>query len=397
MIERPRQAIILAGGRGTRLGELTAHRPKAMVEIHGKPFLAYLVEMLREQGFQRLLLLLGYLPEVIQDYFKDGRDWGIKIEYSVTQPDDLTCHRMKVAKSMIEPCFLLMYCDNYWPLQMNKMWEKFVAAKVPAMTTVYSNKDKYSKDRVLVGKDDCIEIFDRAPTTPGLQGVEISYAILMKEVLDLMPQQDELFEQAVYPSLVKQRKLLAYVTDHRYYSVGSAERLPLTQSFLSRDPTIILDRDGVLNKKPQKAEYVRKWEEFEWLPGAKESLRLFAKAGYRTIIVSNQAGIARQEMSEEDLLRIHDRMQIEVLRAEGRIDQIYYCKHGWDEGCDCRKPKPGMLFQAQRDFSLDLTRTVFIGDDDRDGQAAAAAGCPYFQVNDEISLLDITNKLLGSS
>jgi D-glycero-D-manno-heptose 1,7-bisphosphate phosphatase len=90
-------------------------------------------------------------------------------------------------------------------------------------------------------------------------------------------------------------------------------------------------------------------------------------------------------------------MQIEVLRAEGRIDQIYYCKHGWDEGCDCRKPKPGMLFQAQRDFSLDLTRTVFIGDDDRDGQAAAAAGCPYFQVNDEISLPDITNKLLGSS
>ena len=219
----------------------------------------------------------------------------------------------------------------------------------------------------------------------------------MKEVLDLIPQQDELFEQAIYPPLAKQRKLLAHITDHRYYSVGSAERLPLTQSFLSRTPTVILDRDGVLNKKPKRAQYVRKWEEFEWLPGAKESLRRLAEAGYQTIIVSNQAGIARQEMSEEALLHIHDCMERDVLKAGGRIDKIYFCKHGWDDGCACRKPKPGMLFQAQRDFNLDLTRTVFIGDDDRDGQAAEAAGCPYFSVNDGSSLLDITNKLLGSS
>jgi D-glycero-D-manno-heptose 1,7-bisphosphate phosphatase len=88
--ERPRQAVILAGGRGTRMRPITDDRPKPMVPILGKPFLEYQIEQLRDEGFERILLLLGYLPEVVMDYFGDGNRWGVKIEYSVTEPDDLT-------------------------------------------------------------------------------------------------------------------------------------------------------------------------------------------------------------------------------------------------------------------------------------------------------------------
>ena len=104
--------------------------------------------------------------------------------------------------------------------------------------------------------------------------------------------------------LAEQRQLLAFLTDHRYYSVGSLQRLPLTESFLGRRPTVILDRDGVLNKKPPKAQYVKSWHEFEWLAGAKEALRLFNETGYRVIVVSNQAGVARGAMTETQLLEI---------------------------------------------------------------------------------------------
>jgi D-glycero-D-manno-heptose 1,7-bisphosphate phosphatase len=366
-----------------------------MIQIHGKPFLEYMLEMLRDQGFVRILLLLGYLPEVIQEYFGNGSRWDIQIEYSVSNPDDLTVRRVQLAQERLDPCFLLLYCDNYWPMQIEKMWSRFVAANVLAMTTVYSNKDKYSRDSVTVDPDGYIQVIDRSRTTPGLQGIEISYAFLNRSALEFLPEQDALIEEALYPQLARRRQLLAYVTHHRYYSIGSPERLPLTEAFLARHPTVILDRDGVLNQRPLQAQYVRTTNEFKWLPGAKEALRLFKEAGYRVIVVSNQAGIARGAMTESDLTHIHERMKSEAVEAGGQIEAIYYCPHDWGDDCECRKPKAGMLFQAQRDFSLDLSRTLFVGDDERDAQAAEAAGAPAALVSDRTTLLDVAHNLLG--
>ncbi len=395
-LQRPRQAVILAGGQGTRLRPLSDIRPKAMIEIHGRPFLEEIVEMLKEQGFEEVLMLLGYLPEVVQEYFKDGSKWGLKISYSITPVENNTGRRLKLAEPLLHDCFLLLYCDNYWPMQMKPMWERFVEAGTPAMLTVYGNKDGWTKNSIRVDGNGFITAFDKRGTTPDVQGVEISYAIFRKSVLELLPKDENVpLEETVYPVLAARRQLAAFVTDHRYYSVGSVARLPMTEMFLARRPTIILDRDGVLNRKPPRACYVRTWSEFEWLPGAKEALAQLKKAGYRIVIISNQAGIARGEMTEDALLEIHREMVREATNAGGAIDAIYYCPHHWDNGCECRKPKPGMLFQAQRDFNLDLSRTWFIGDDERDAQAADAAGCPSLLVTDERSLLSLVQSLLS--
>jgi len=150
----------------------------------------------------------------------------------------------------------------------------------------------------------------------------------------------------------------------------------------------------VLNRKMRVAEYVRSWSDWEWIPGAKEAIALFKRAGYRIFIVSNQAGIARGALSVEALAAIHEEMTREIRAAGGDIDRIYICPHGWGDGCDCRKPRPGMLIQAQRDFSLDLTRTPFIGDDERDLAAAEAAGCPGVIVNDAVRLIDRAREML---
>lgn len=396
--QRPTQAVILAGGRGTRMLPITKDRPKPMVPILGKPFLEYQIEQLREQGFERVLLLLGYLPEVVQDYFGDGSRWGMDIKYSVTAPDDLTSSRVRTARHLIDPCFLLLYCDNYWPMQMDRMWDRFRSAGKPGLITIYANKDGYSKSSVILDEAGHVRVFDRLRTTPGLQGVEISYAILTDIALQFLPPKEEedlLLEEAIYTPLAKQGRLTAHVSDHRYYSVGSVERLPVTETFMRRYPTVILDRDGVLNRKVEKARYVSNWGEWEWCPGSLEALRLLHEAGYRVLIVSNQAGIGRGVMTEDDLRQIHQNMMIEAERVGGHIEAVYHCPHDWNEGCECRKPSPGMLFQAQRDFHLDLTRTPFIGDDERDGQAARAAGNPFEFVTSSRSLLDVTRELLS--
>jgi D-glycero-D-manno-heptose 1,7-bisphosphate phosphatase len=100
-------------------------------------------------------------------------------------------------------------------------------------------------------------------------------------------------------------------------------------------------------------------------------------------------------MTEADLAAVEMRMREDVTAAGGRIESFLYCRHGWDEGCECRKPRPGMLYQAQRQFDLDLTRTPFIGDDERDGQAAEAAGCPFLLVTDDHPLSDLASELLS--
>jgi histidinol-phosphate phosphatase family protein len=394
-LTKPKQAVILAGGRGVRLRPITDTIPKPMIAFHGKPFLEYLICQLRDWDIKNILLLLGYLPETVIRYFGAGRSLGVNIQYSITAVDDDTGQRLRYAKNQIDDLFLFLYCDNYCPLDFNKMWESFCSKKISAQITAYLNSDKYTKDNLRIGNDSIIEKYDKSRTDPELSGVDIGYAILKKEVLEMIPAANVNFERAVYSELVKHRALGAFTTNHRYYSVGNPERLPVTAEFLEGKPLIMLDRDGVLNQKPPQAQYITKWEEFQWLPGTKQAIKLLTDAQYRVVVVSNQAGIARGLMSEADLNEIHGKMLKELAAEGGTIAKIYVCPHGWDDGCECRKPKPGMLFAVQRDFHIDLTKTFFIGDDERDVQAGNSAGCKTILVADDNSLLKIvTNEIL---
>lgn len=393
-MERPRQAVILAGGRGTRLGLLTADRPKPMVEVAGRPFLVHQIELLRDQGFTKVLLLLGYLPHMVTEYLGDGSSLGVEISYSITDADDLTAKRLAVAADLLDEHFLLAYCDNYLPMNFATMWEQYQSAGLPVQVTGYSNRDGYSKSgmRIINGK---VETFDRSRSAPGLNAVEISYTIMNRDVvLNLLPIEQELLEQAVYPPLAAVGMLGGYLTEHRYYSCGDEKKLAIAQQFFARTPTVILDRDGTMNVRPPQAQYITDPSQLQWLPGALEAMTLLGGAGYRILVVSNQAGIGRGAMTSHDLDRVTEKLMQEAAEVGGTIERVYHCPHGWDEGCLCRKPLPGMLHDAQRDFDLDLTRTVFIGDDERDGQAAAAAGARFERVDSQQTLLDIVRRLV---
>lgn len=144
---------------------------------------------------------------------------------------------------------------------------------------------------------------------------------------------------------------------------------------------LFLDRDGVINAAPPPGEYIRRWEEFRLLPEAVSWIRLFKAAGFLTIVLTNQRGIALGLYSQADLEAIHDKMRA-ALAAQGAIlDDIFYCPH--DEGaCDCRKPLPGLVQAAQQKWDIDLGASLLIGDTERDRRLAERCGIPFARVLD---------------
>ena len=183
----PTQAVILAGGRGTRLRPITDSTPKAMINFHGRPFLEYLLRQLTSQGIADVLLLVGYLPDQIRDYFGDGSGWGLRIKYVESPVEAETGQRVMDAASSLDSLFLLLYCDNYWPMQIDRMWDYYSRLAAPAVVTVYANRDGFTRNNVEVDDEGYIVTYDPKRTTPGLNGVEIGYATLNREVLGVSP------------------------------------------------------------------------------------------------------------------------------------------------------------------------------------------------------------------
>lgn len=158
-------------------------------------------------------------------------------------------------------------------------------------------------------------------------------------------------------------------------------------------PAVFLDRDGVINKKMPAGDYVKSWREFEFLPGAIEAIKLLKNNNYLVCVVSNQAGVGRGLMSRADLAEIQNRAQQALDRHGVAIDAWYYCLHAPEHGCDCRKPKAGLLLQAAQEHNVNLSHAVMIGDSPSDAAAGQAAGCRTILIKSG-ELLDVVKKLI---
>ncbi len=153
------------------------------------------------------------------------------------------------------------------------------------------------------------------------------------------------------------------------------------------EKTIFLDRDGVINRKIDD-DYVKSWDEFEFLPNAKEALKILTENDFRLIVVTNQRGIARGWMTEVDLHEVHTRMLSELKNYGAEIAGIFHCPHDKDQ-CDCRKPLTGLFLQAQQKFpAIDFTKAIMVGDSSSDIEAGNALGCRTIFVNDERAIAE---------
>ena len=390
------QAVILAGGRGTRLAPFTDTAPKPLYPIRGRPFLEYLIEQLASFGITNILILSGYLAEKISNALGSGEQFGVNLSYAVSPAEDETGTRLQKAADILEDEFLLLYCDNYCPIDYPRLEREFYQNNAEIQITTYNNEDGYTKDNLLLGESGQVLAYDKKRKTANLHGVDIGYALVRKSVLELLPEENVNFEAWVYPKLVEHRCLYATPTEHRYYSIGSWERIELTKRFFSGQKAVFLDRDGTINIRPPQAQYVETPEDFVWLEGAQEAIRLLNESGWLVLLVTNQPGIARGALTWGQLDAIHRKMKQDLEKADAKIDRIYICPHNWNEGCKCRKPNPGMLYEAQKDYDLNLVKDcILIGDDDRDIEAAHRANCRAIQITEEKNLLHAVKNLIN--
>ena len=162
---------------------------------------------------------------------------------------------------------------------------------------------------------------------------------------------------------------------------------------------VFLDRDGVSNVDNG---YLFRIEEIEWVEGAKEAVGYLTKNGYEIFVVTNQSGIARGYYDHEDVHQLHEYMNNEFAKVGGKVTEFYYCPHHPTKGtipeysveCECRKPKPGMLLKAIKQYDIDPNRSFLIGDKETDIEAAAAAGVQGYLFTEGGNLLTFVKKIL---
>jgi D-glycero-D-manno-heptose 1,7-bisphosphate phosphatase len=389
-MKTPRQAVILCGGLGSRLYPLTKTLPKPMAPVMGKPFLEYLFVQLEEQGINHFFLLTGYLGNIIKEYFGNGSKWGWVIEYSHGPDQWDTGRRLWESRSRLDNRFLLMYSDNFIQFNLKKLVKLFQQEDI-AVRLILAPKEK---GNISVSDDGKILEYKKDRVGKNLNYVEVGYMIVDRDYIfslysDNKSSPDISFTNII-ESLVNNSQIAGLVVNDPYHSISDKQRLELMRKYLKPKKIILIDRDGVINRKAPKGQYITKWEEFEFIYDTVKCMKKLAKKGFSFIVVTNQAGVARGMVCEKELNNIHKSMISRLKNKSIIIHDVYICPHHWDQCCNCRKPEPGLFFQISKKYKLRMDKTLYIGDDIRDVEAAYNAGCGSVLVSskDDVSVIN---------
>jgi len=387
-MNRLQQAVVVCGGLGTRLHPYTDYVPKPMILCNGKPFLWYLLQQLYEQRINRFVLLTGYLAEKIESYFGDGSSWGWEIQYSEGPVEWDTGKRIWEARDEIDDQFLLLYSDNFAPFPLDKVIALHKKNQKPLTFMVAPKKP----GNINLDETGIVQKYNNNRSDKSLDYVEIGYMIVEKDQTLAFYEVPECSFSSILKKMVAQHQISAWIQLDAYHSISDPERWKMTEEYLRPKKIILIDRDGVINNKASRGEYISKWEDFEFVSDTISGLKLLAQQGFKFIVISNQAGVARGMIDLGKLEQIHNSMMDKLIEVGIEVLDIYVCPHHWDDNCSCRKPRPGLFYQATSDWSFRLDKTLFIGDDSRDCQAAYNAGCVSVFIGNKSELLDLSDQ-----
>ena len=376
------QAVILVGGRGTRLGAATDQCPKPLVDVSGRPFLDYLIADLVRHGFTDILLLAGYLAEQLKALEARAPTLGCRIRCIVEPSPAGTAGALMQAREHLAEQFLLLNGDSLFAINYLDLCVPAIGLPSPVgVVALRRMADTRRYGRVELSDGAITHFAEKGVSSAGLINGGIYW--LRRSVLDWIEAVPASLEQDVLPRLAKAGLLAGRSYDGFFIDIGIPQDLLRAQELIPqqmRRPAVFLDRDGVLNVD---SAYPHAPEQIEWIEGAHETVKSFNDAGYFVFVVTNQAGVAHGRYDEDAVRRLHRWMNAELMHAAAHVDDWRYCPfhpeakmeayrgaHPW------RKPGAGMLLDLMERWPVDAGRSFLIGDRDSDVQAAQNAGIP---------------------
>lgn len=371
-----RQAVFLVGGLGTRLGKVAQSTPKPLLRVAGRPFIDYLIDEAVRHGFDDIVLLAGHLGAQVEAQYQKARRRGATIRV-VREPRPMgTGGAVRLAVNVLDDLFVLCNGDTFFDINLRALplpdrGEVSMALRAAVPGARYGT--------VSLQAERVSDFHRPEDNVPG--PINAGIYVMSSDVVAEFPEQPSSIENDQFPRLARAGRIRAAAFDRFFIDIGVAEDLERAQHEMAartRRPAVFFDRDGVLNVDRG---YVHRWEEFEWLRGAREAVRMCNDRGYLVFVVTNQAGVAHGHYAEDAVKRLHARVAEELAAVGAHVEEFEYCPHHptasvarYRRVCDRRKPGPGMIRDLLARWNVDVERSLLIGDQSSDLEAAAAAG-----------------------
>lgn len=439
------KAIIMAGGKGTRISKLFPDIPKPLIPLTNwcgetKPVIEWEICSLRDQGFTDILLTVSHMAEKIQKHLGDGKRLGCHIDYYFeNEPLGNAGALIKLRNQLGDEPFLLLNADAVFDIDFNRMvsFHRLHGGFVTLFT--HPNSHPYDSGIVIINEDKSVsDWLTKEDSRPEYYKNRVNAGLhvidpIVLDSIDVDPasvgiidsdgktKKIDLDRQILKP-LCGTGKMYAYDSPEYVKDMGTPDRYEqVSKDFANgivgaknlkhKQKAIFLDRDGTINKY---VGFLLSPDQFELIDGVAEAIREINRSGYLAIVITNQPVIARGEVTVRELEMIHLKMETDLGKNGAYLDGLYYCPHHPHKGyvgeipelkinCDCRKPKPGMIFRAAEEFNIDLSKSWMIGDGENDVRAGRAAGCKTALIgSDEFgqdkkgrNLLEIINQIIS--
>ena len=376
------QCVILVGGLGTRLGELTRATPKPLLPVNGKPFLDHLIQRAARFGLTDIVLLAGYLgDQVLARYAGTQRIAGrdVQVRVVVEREPAGTGGALQYLDGIADEYFLLMNGDSWFDMDLRAFADAPLTKPTVAKIALRRLENSGRYGGVILDRDKILD-FAAAGAGNGDSLINAGIYLVSRELIGMVRQVPCSLERDIFVPTAKEGKLSGVPYEGAFIDIGIAEDYARAETVLRDNlyrPAVFFDRDGVLNIDEG---YTHKPDDLRWNPSAVAAIRAVNDAGWYAFVVTNQAGVGHGHYDERDVDIFHRHMESELAKEGAHIDEFIYCPFHPDAKLETyrrdsayRKPGPGMILDLLARWPVDASRSFLFGDKDSDLEAAAAA------------------------
>lgn len=394
----PKKAVILAGGKGTRLG--LTDRPKPMVLIDDRSLLQIQIEWLKREGIEKIFLLLNYLPDIVMSELGNGDKLGIEIEYIIEKIPLGTAGALAQLKGLISEDFFVIYGDLLCDIDLEKLAGFHFRNRADLTLVTHPNDHPYDSDLLELDPQGKVTKFISKPHPEGLiykNLVNAAIYLFSEKALALLKENvSGDLAHNFFPEFVNKLNIYSYKTTEYIKDMGTPDRLERVKkdlvskrlerlSLKSPRACVFWDRDGTLIEF---VDNLISTDKVVLREGISRVIQDFNKLDVLNIVVTNQPMVSKGILSFTELEQIHNKIETLLGNQRAWLDEIYFCPHHPDLGfegeikelkikCECRKPGVGMLNKAISDFNINREQCFFIGDSSRDLECSKKFKIPF--------------------